>query len=214
MLICISLLSAFELLIMKFWREKEQENKRRLFLSHRLQFSLSMNTRSAHYILCNHVSCLLIRASCHLGLSHGLLLAATTTVSRSMINHGVILGNCCLKLGKPCTRFASFGLMEQIWFSSLISFFTLQQGYKSRWNLCTCLDWLWECLCCSRRGWSSNVSIPHCCSFIPRVIWTRTSSPLLVENNIIFLHHVVIEECMFLARYVLLLGCLCSKKIF
>ena len=91
---------------------------------------------------------------------------------------------------------------------------TIQQGYESRWNLCTCLDWLWECLCCSRRGWSSNVGIPHCCSFIPRVIWTRTSSSLLVENNIIFLHCVVIEECMFLAHYVLLSGCLCSKKIF
>ncbi|RQO85910.1 hypothetical protein POPTR_001G389500v4 [Populus trichocarpa] len=26
------------------------------------------------------------------------------------------------------------------------------KAYKSRWNLCTCLDWRWECLCCSRRG--------------------------------------------------------------
>lgn len=31
------------------------------------------------------------------------------------------------------------------------------------------MDRIWECLFCSRWGWSSNVDLSHCCSFVSRV---------------------------------------------
>ena len=51
-----------------------------------------------------------------------------------------------------------------IWF--LIIYRNWQQGYKSRCNISASLDRLWECICSSRRGWPSHVSLSHCRPFI------------------------------------------------